>query len=68
MMDQLQLHEKQSDLWRKISAHLRSEIDRLHCENELNLTPEKTAHVRGQIAFAKRLLRLENEQEIINPD
>lgn len=59
MSEQLLTHEdRQSVVWRKIRAHCEVKLRSLRAELECDVTPERTANLRGQIRSHIILLAL----------
>ncbi len=53
-------------LWRRLKEHIEQTIDQLRKQNDNeNLSPEKTAFMRGRIKALKDLLELENPPPVI---
>lgn len=52
-------HEAESSTWKKIKAHLESELrDRRDWNDSKSLDATETAFVRGEIARLKKLLKM----------
>ena len=49
-------------LWRAIEAHLTDRLATLREQNDSDKSPDKTAHLRGQIAEVKLLLALAEDR------
>ncbi len=49
-------HVFQTEAWRHIADHLRSELSRLREENDEHMPDDQTAAKRGEITALKRLL------------
>lgn len=47
--------------WQKLRLHMESRLSMLRRRNDASLSPEETAHIRGQIAALKTLLALEED-------
>ena len=50
-------HERLSSAWLKVKAFLEAELDNRREKNDNNLSPEKTAWLRGQIEQIKIILK-----------
>jgi hypothetical protein len=53
-----------SNAWGAFEQALRKEIEELREQNDASLPVERTAQLRGEIAFAKRLLAASKEASI----
>ena len=53
--------EKDSALWKKLTAHFEGRLQVYRTNNDSNLNVEDTAKLRGKIAATKELLALGNE-------
>lgn len=51
-------HEKNSELWKKLSAHFNELLDKSRRENDKELDVIKTADLRGRIRILKQLINL----------
>jgi hypothetical protein len=47
--------------WQRLRLHLESRLQILRLRNDASLSPEDTAHIRGQISALKTLLALEKD-------
>jgi ribosomal protein L30/L7E len=54
--------ERQSGVWSKIDAHLRTRLQKLRERNDSVLPESETAKVRGQIQEVKELLLIGNSK------
>lgn len=50
--------DRQSQTWLKLKGHLEEKLKNLRGQNDGDLDPIQTAHIRGQIKFAKGLWAL----------
>lgn len=59
--------QRMSPLWLDLSAHLRERLASLRVQNDnVNLTPEKTAVLRGRIAELNSILGLSEDRPRID--
>lgn len=49
-------------LWRRLMKHLREQRDTLRAQNDGDLDPIKTAHMRGRIAQLSAILALNEDK------
>lgn len=54
--------DRSSPLWRALEAHLTDRLATLRTRNDADAPPDKTAHLRGQIAEVKALLDLARDR------
>lgn len=54
--------DRQSQTWLKLKAHMEEKLKILRGQNDGELDPIQTAHIRGQIKFAKGLLALASDE------
>lgn len=54
--------DRRSPVWLAIEAHLTERLATLRGRNDGDMTPEKTAHLRGQITEVKALLTLAQDR------
>lgn len=54
----LEQNEIHSALWKRLKAHMETEIEQHHKNLEKDADATKTAHIRGQISQLRALLRL----------
>jgi hypothetical protein len=55
--------DRVSDVWLRLRERLLARLDLLRRQNDLDLTPEKTALLRGRIAELKNLLAAGESQD-----
>lgn len=60
--------DRASDCWAHIKRHFDARLQTLRAKLELNLTPEQTAKVRGQIAEVHALLSLGTDKPLPPPE
>lgn len=66
---QLTLGERQSPLLRKLMEHYAKKLETYRGNNDnVNLSPEQTAHLRGRIAECKSFLALDNPAPTVMND
>jgi hypothetical protein len=53
--------DRVSSTWNALKKHLEQRLEVLRAQNDGDLTPEKTAKLRGQIAEVKRILGLDKD-------
>lgn len=58
--------EKESKLWRKLTAHWQDKLQTLRTQNDGDKPESVTAKLRGQIAECKANLALENDLPDVN--
>lgn len=54
-------NDRHSSLWLRLIEHLNIRLNDLHGKIEPNQTENETAIIRGQIRFARELIRLGDE-------
>ncbi len=57
--------ERTSVLWGKLMAHYRERLAKLRSQNDGELSVDRTAKLRGQIAEVKAFLHLDEDQTLI---
>lgn len=64
MSDRLTLTpaDRRNPLWLALEAHLVDRLATLRSKNDADASPERTAHMRGQIAEVKTLLALASDR------
>lgn len=60
--------EKSTGLWSRLTDHFTTRLADLRGQNDGALDPIQTAMLRGQIAFAKEILRLGEELPPVDSD
>lgn len=53
--------DRQSQTWLKLKEHLEQKLKNLRGQNDGDLDPIPTAHIRGQIKFVKGLLAADED-------
>ncbi len=64
----LDRHERDSAVWKRLKAHLESELDIQRKKNDGDLPPDQTNRVRGNIARIKALLALDRDPAQVADD
>lgn len=68
MSKHLRIEDLRSDTWRRLTQHLREQLQELRESNDLmSLDANKTAFIRGQIKVVKEILDLSNSGSL-SPD
>jgi hypothetical protein len=57
-MNPLNTIDAMSPAWHFIEAEIKAELESLHRKNEHKMGAEDTAHLRGQMAMARRILNM----------
>lgn len=60
MMFQLEPHERENALWKKLKGQMEDRLDAERKKNDANRDPIETANIRGRIAVLKYFLALDN--------
>ena len=50
--------ERESELWKKLTAHYALKLDTYRMQNDGNLSPDETAKLRGKIFEVRKILAL----------
>lgn len=64
----LELHERQSALWKKLAGHVAERIETLRRKNDGDLNDTQTARLRGALAELKQLLELGEDLPPVEAD
>lgn len=58
-------NDRQSPLWVQIKAALEARLQELRLSLEVDMAPEKSAKIRGQISEVKRMLDWEKDKPTV---
>lgn len=61
---ELTRQEQDSAVWQKLKTHLETRLEVMRKRNDGDLSEVETGRLRGQIAFAKELLGLDQDNRI----
>ena len=60
--------DRDSAAWLKVMKYLEGRLATLRSENDADLTPEKTAKLRGKIAEVKLLMKMNADVPVIEDE
>lgn len=66
MKFELTAHERRSELWSRLEAHMRERLDQLRQKNDSHQPENTTADTRGRIGQIKELLALGLEPKVLS--
>jgi len=68
MTEILSQEDLASPVWQKLRVYLQARIDSHRRKNDNDLSPEATAKLRGRLAEAQLILKLENPRTVMPED
>lgn len=60
--------DRDSAVWLKLVLHLNARLATLRVKNDADMTPEKTARLRGRIEEVKALLTLGSDKPVVEDE